>query len=313
MHDAVVVDVHRVERLVAVDAGDQPVERCRVGRVAARRRDRDGHAGERRVRRVVEVTAEDLAHVAAADHRGEPVLLEQLEDRTRLDGRHRDRRVVHREDGAVLGRRAEHVAQPVELVVRQGAVVVLRHAGVERDDPQPAEVVHPVLRAVVVGVEEPPGVRRALVVVADHPHDLGAHGRRGRLDELTQPGVGVGLRLVREVTGEHQRLRHGVEPAQPLEGEHEPALRRDDAVLLHAVREQVDVAEVGDGEPRSGVLAVLHEQTLALSIRALGCPARRLTARVRLRPRRGSRRSPTGGRPLRPHGRCAPRPASLPG
>ena len=173
----------------------------------------------------------------------------------------------------MLGRRAEHVAQPVELVVGQGAVVVLRHAGVERDDPQPAEVVDPVLRSVVVGVEEPPGVRRPLVVVAHHPHDLGAHRRRGRLDERAQPGVRLGLRLVREVAGEHQCLRHRVEPAQPLEGEHEPALRHDDAVLLRAVREQVDVAEVGDGEPRGGVLAVLHEQTLAHASVALPAPA----------------------------------------
>ena len=83
-------------------------------------------------------------------------------------------------------------------------------------------------------------------MVAHHPHHLGAHARRDRLDELAQPRVGVGLGPVGEVAGEHQRLRHRVEPAQPLEGEPQPVLGLDDAVLLHAVGEQVDVAEVGD-------------------------------------------------------------------
>ena len=50
---------------------------------------------------------------------------------------------------------------------------------------------------------------------------------------------------------------------EPIEGELQPGLGHDDAVLLDAVGEQVDVAEVGDREPGAGVVAVLHAQTLA--------------------------------------------------
>ena len=75
---------------------------------------------------------------------------------------------------------------------------------------------------------------------------------RGGLDELAQPRVRVGLGLVREVAGEHQRLRHRVQPAEPLERELQPVLGLHDAVLLDAVGEQVDVAEVGDREPGAG-------------------------------------------------------------
>ena len=161
--------------------------------------------------------------------------------------------VMHGEDGAVLGRHAQDVAEPVELLGLQRAVVVLGHARVERHDPQPAHVVDPVLRPVVVGAEESLRVRRALVVVADHPDHLGAQVRGHRLDELPQPRVGVRLCLVREVAGEHQRLRHRVEPAEPIQGEPQPGLGLDDAVLLDAVGEQVDVAEVGDVNRGRGI------------------------------------------------------------
>ena len=116
---------------------------------------------------------------------------------------------------------------------------------------------------VVVGVEQAPGVRRPLVVVAHHPDHLRAELGSGRLDQLAQPRVGVRLGLVGEVAGEHQRLGHRVEPGQPLERHPQSVLGLDDAVLPHAAGEQVDVAQVGDGEPRGGVLAVLHGGNLA--------------------------------------------------
>ena len=66
--------------------------------------------GEGRVRGVVEVAAQDLSDVGALDDCGQPVLVEQLDDRRRLHRRHRDRRVVHGQHRAVLGRRPELVA-----------------------------------------------------------------------------------------------------------------------------------------------------------------------------------------------------------
>ena len=187
--------------------------------------------GEGRPRRVVEVAAEDRPHVGAGDHLGERVLVEQLDDLRRAQHRHRDRRVVQREQRAVLGRGGQLVGQPVELVGGQLAVVVAGHAGVERQHPQPAHVVHPVLRAVVVGAEQAPRVRRPLVVVAHRPHDLRPELGGHRLDQLAQPGVRRGLGLVGEVAGEHQDVRRRVEPAEPLEREHQPGLGVDDAVL----------------------------------------------------------------------------------
>ena len=74
--------------------------------------------------------------------------------------RRRDRRVVQRQDRAVLGRRGEHVAQPGQLVVGQLAVVPAGDAGVEADDPQAGDVVHAVLRRLRLLAEQLAGVRR---------------------------------------------------------------------------------------------------------------------------------------------------------
>ena len=111
-----------------VDAGHEPVERRRVGGVAGGGRHRDRDAGERRVRREVEVAAEDAAHVGPGDRVGQAVLVDQLDDLGGRQHRHRDRRVVQREQGAVRGRRREHVGQPAQLVVGEVAVVVAGHA-----------------------------------------------------------------------------------------------------------------------------------------------------------------------------------------
>ena len=113
------------------------------------------------------------------------------------------------------------------------------------DDPQSGDVVDPVLRARPRGlVEKPPGVRRPLVVVAHHPDDLGPRSRRparpARAAART-PRVG----LVGEVTGEDQRLRRRVEPAQSLQGSVHPGLGVD-APYWRAVGEEVGVAEMGD-------------------------------------------------------------------
>jgi hypothetical protein len=190
------------------------------------------------------------------------VLVVQLDHRGRLHQRHRDRRVVHGQHGAELGRGGQLLAQPLELDVVELAVVEARDAGVERDDAEPAHVVHAVLEAVVVGVEQLPGVRRPLVVVAHHPHHLRAEAGRDRLDHLAQPAVGLRLAAVGEVAGEHQDVRGPLQPGQPVERQVQPGLGLDHAVLAQPAAEQVDVAEVGDGDVGCGMLAVLHAPTL---------------------------------------------------
>jgi hypothetical protein len=108
VHDAIGVHGHRVDGGVAVDGRDEAVERRRVGEVAGGRRDRDGDAGERRARAEVVVPAQDRPDVAALEHRREPVGVEQLDHLRDGAPRRRDRPVVERRDGAVLGRGREH-------------------------------------------------------------------------------------------------------------------------------------------------------------------------------------------------------------
>ena len=179
---------------------------------------------------------EDRAHVGAGEHLGQQVLVGELDGLGRPQHRQRDRRVVHRQDRAVRGGHGQLLGQPHQLRRRQVAVVVARHAGVERDHPQPVDVVHPVLRRLGVGVlaEEPPRIGLPLVVVAHHPHHLSAHLGRGRLDELAQPRVRRRLGAVGQVAGEDQRLGRGAHPAQPLEGEHQAGLGIHDVVLQRA-------------------------------------------------------------------------------
>ena len=100
------------------------------------------------------MAGEDAAHVGALDHRRQAVLVVQLDELGRAQHRQRERRVVHGEQGAVRRGRREHVGQPRQLGVGQVAVVVAGDAGVQRDDPQAVDLVHPVLGAVVVGAEQ---------------------------------------------------------------------------------------------------------------------------------------------------------------
>ncbi len=166
----------------------------------------------------------------------------------------------------------QHVGQPRQLLGPQLAVVVVGDRGVERDDPQPVDLVHPVLghRRVGVGAEEAAGVGLAGVVVAHGPHDLGAHACRHGLHQLAQPGVRLRLGLVGQVPGEDERLRGRVDPAEPLQGRDQPALRVDDAVLQLAGGEQVGVAEVGDDVGGVGVLTELRHPTSLGVARAHG-------------------------------------------
>jgi hypothetical protein len=185
----------------------------------------------------------------------------QLDELGGAQHRDRERRVVHGQQGAVLGGSGEDVGQPGQLVGRELAVVVPGDAGVERDDPQAVDLVHAVLGARVVGVEEPAGERLALVVVAHGPHDDRTDPGRERLDDRPQGGVGLGLAPVGEVAGEHQRLRRGPYGCQPVEGATQVVDVVDDAVVQAPATDQVRVAEVRDDVPRGGVLTELfHDE-----------------------------------------------------
>ena len=160
--------------------------------------------------------------------------------------------MVDRQYRPVRGRVREHVAQPRELVVGEIAVVIAGDRGVEGDDAQSADVEHPVLGSrgpgpgLVGGVLVVQGLGEAgrVVVVADHPDHLRAHGRGGLFDAVPQPLVGVDLADVRQVAGEHQRVRSAAGSDQPIEGAIEvgPAVHR--AVELAAAAEQMGVAQM---------------------------------------------------------------------
>ena len=139
--------------------------------------------------------------------------------------------MVHREQGAVRRRGREHVGQPRELGVGEVAVVVAGDAGVQRHDPQPVHLVHPVLRPVVVGAEQARayGARSSwlpIVHTTTAPIASAAGSTRA-----AQPLVGRGLRLVGEVAGHDERLRGRVDGGEPRQGPGEPGLGVDRAVL----------------------------------------------------------------------------------
>ena len=151
-------------------------------------------------------------------HVGQGLLVVELDQLGGPQHRQRERRVVHRQQGAVLGRRGQYVGQPGELLGPERAVVVAGDAGVERDDPQSVHLVHAVLDAVVVGVVEAAGIGGPLVMVAHRPDDDRAHRLGRRLDDLAEGGVRLGLALVGQVSGEDQRLRRWMHCSQPVEG-----------------------------------------------------------------------------------------------
>ena len=248
---------------------------CGVDRVTGRRRDADRDAGEGGPRGEVEVAADDGTYVASVDDLGEQVLVVQLDHLGRAQHRHRDRRVVQRQDRAVLGRLAQHVGQPGQLLGRQLAVVVARHARVQRHDAQAADVVHRVLRGVALGAEQLAAVVGSLVVVAHRPDHPGADRLGGGLDDAAQGPVRLRLALVGQVAGEDERLRGRVDEREALDGLAQALRAVDGVVLLRLARKQVRVADVGDREPRSRVLAELHGLGHGVTVGRVGSSAHR--------------------------------------
>ena len=248
-----------VEGLPAVDAAE---EALRVGGevegVARSGGGGDGDAGEGAVGGVVQVAAEDAAHVGARDDLGEGRLVVQLEHGHDFEGG-RHGRVVDGEEGAVRCRFGEDAAQPVELLGGDLAVVVAGNGGVERDDAQSAHVVDAVL-GLVGGffVEEETRVGGALVVVAHDPDELRVESLGDGFDGGAQAEVGVWFAEVGEVAGEDERV--GVDGArlEAAECVGEALLDGHGAVELAAVGEEVRVGDVHDDVPCWRVLPQLR-------------------------------------------------------
>jgi hypothetical protein len=208
----------------------------------------------------VQVSGEDGAHVTAGDHIGEPGLLAQL-DRDREVEHARDRRMVHREDRAVNGGASQFVGQPGELGVLQLAVVLARNARIEHDDAEPVRPDHLIHWCVVANpAQEFDAERGPIVMVAHAPHDPRPEPLGDRLGKRREFGVGGGLALIGQISGEDDRL--GTSPGA-LEGFEHLAELRDavDAVVQTTLpRQEVGVADVNEDVigPRVFGLSPVH-------------------------------------------------------
>ena len=224
------------------------------------------------MRGVVQVASEDTPHIGSPDHLGQPRLAPQLQQRHQVDWG-RNRRVVKCQQRAVNGRGVEFVREPVELLWSHVTVVITGHGAVERDDTEPTDVVHAVLRSrrgIRSGgfVIEISGETQPLVVIAHHPDHSGAHPVRSRLHDLTEATIRVVFAEVREITGKDDgcRIRLGAlqllqRPAQVAMGVDGPVERSWVAARIRS--EEMRVAEVGDHMAGSSVLSELgHSPTL---------------------------------------------------
>ena len=256
MQHAIAVDVHEVVRLSAVLATRSGIDDLEVLRVAGRRGDGDGDAGERRMRRVVQVTAEDATDIRPLHDRRQPVLVAQFDERQQSE-RTRHGWVVQCEQGSVRGGDLELVREPLELRLGDLAVVMAGNRGIQRDDPQPVDVEDAVdgLRGIRVFVEQPAPERDALVVVAHHPDHLGAEALGCGLDDGAQPLIRVGASRVGEIAREHDGLGPGAGLLETLEQRDEIAVGVDSVVQEVTGRHEVGVGEVQDEVLGGAVLA----------------------------------------------------------
>ena len=266
------------------------------------------------------------ADVGALDHLGQQVLVVQLDDLGRAHHRHRDRRVVHREHGAVLGRRRELVGQPGQLGRRDLPVVVAGDARVEGDHPEAGDVVHPVLGDVLGDLlaEQLARIGLALVVVAHHPDDLGPDLGGRRLDDLAQLHVGLRLGAVGQVAGEHDGLWRELEAGQPGHRVAQVLVGVDGAVQP-TFGQQVRVADVGDDVGGERVLTQRDHGTSVGGRRdahrhshivSRGCGNRHLERQLPAqpdRPRRGAPATPRHRRARRAGDQGARGPAAADG
>lgn len=247
------VHVHEVERLRTVAPAGATALGDQVLRVAGRAGDRDGDPGELRRRRVVQVATDDRDDVGPLHHLGECLLVAQFdEDRQVLDTRHG--RVVEREDGAVRRRHAEFLGEPVELRGGQFPVVVARDTRVERDHPEPVDVVHEVHGPVGgLQTEQLTPERATLVVVAHRPDELGTESFRRRFEDAADPCVRSWLTAVRDVARDDDGLGVRTRRLDLVDDLLQPRSRVDVSVQLAVSGDEVGVGEVEQEVVRPGV------------------------------------------------------------
>ena len=250
----VLVHVHEVEgarAIPALGAADGDVE---VLRVAGGRGHRDGDACEGARRAVVQVTRDDAAHVGAEENLGEARLVVQLHGHGEVEDA-RQGRVVHGQDGSVRCGRGEFLGEPVELGIRDLAVVVAGNRRVEGDDAQAVDVVDAVdgAHAGLLG-EELLAERCSVVVVSHHPDHLGAEARGDGLDHAAEAVVGVRFTAIGEVARDDYRL--GAAPRALQLGEQFAQVRFgiDASVEASTAAQEVGVAQVEEEVVRARVL-----------------------------------------------------------
>ncbi len=200
------------------------------------------------------MAGEDAAHVGALEHLRERGLVTQLDEHREVEHTGQ-RRVVHRQHGAVRCAERQLLGQPVELRRRHLTVMVTGHARVEGDDPQPVHVVDPVDRASASDLAEQAGTERGtLVVVAHDPDHLGAEAFGSRFDDRTQAVVCLRFAAVCQVAGEDDGLGSTTRSLDLHEQFAQVALAVYPVVKPRVAREQVGVAEVEQKVVRPRIL-----------------------------------------------------------
>ena len=175
----------------------------------------------------------------------------------------RNGRVVHRQDGAVGRGRRKLLGEPVELGIRHQSVVSSRHGGVDRDDAQPVDVVHPVDR--IRGRHLPEQFTaegRPVVVVAHHPDDFRSHAGSGRIDDGAQLRVRLSLALIGEVTGEDDGFGPASGCLELRDQLNQPGFAVDLAVQRLGPGYQMRVTEVEDEVVGTSVLRPITGHSL---------------------------------------------------
>ena len=154
--------------------------------------------------------------------------------------------MVHDEDRAVLRWIREFPCEPSVLVVRQSAVVIARHSRVDRDDAEPVDVRHGVVRRVGVDAEERPGHRSALVMVAAGEHERAAEPFDDRIDDGPQQAVGLRIAAVREVARDDEGVDPLLRRLDPGQGLPQLVLGVDPAREQASARDEMGVGKVRD-------------------------------------------------------------------
>ncbi|CAI7675629.1 unnamed protein product, partial [Penicillium discolor] len=259
VHDGVGVHVHEVVALRGVLSARRTHGLREVLPVRARRGDGDGDPGEGAERRMVHVPGQDAPHVRPPQHRGQRVLIPQLDRHGEVEHRGQGR-MVDEQQRALRCRRRQLSLQPNQLRRRHLPPMRVGHRRIDDDDAHPPEPPHLDDRLVTRPREsELRSHGTTVVMVAGRPHDLAAERRGGRRHELVQALVGGGIAPVRQVSREQQRV--GTEPRGDEPVEHLRQVRigvGPAAVQRRPLTGQVRVGDVHEGVRRARVFGEDH-------------------------------------------------------